>query len=92
MPKNKCARSNCRLVSIKKAKNHHNNNFVVEIDGFWRVVVVAGGLKRSRKELLVVVQAEATSTNANIGEIVKIRLLEVKRQCSMSCCSIWSDL
>jgi len=32
----------------------------------------------------VVVQAEATSTNANTGEIVEIRLLEVKK----SDCSI----
>ena len=28
----------------------------------------------------MVVQAEATSTNANTGEIVEIRLLEIKRQ------------
>ena len=37
---------------------------------------------------VVAVQAEATGTNANTGEIVEIRLLEVKK----SYCSIGSDL
>ena len=45
----------------------------------WRVVVVAVGLKMDRKEMIVLVQAEATSAGANTVGIVEIRSKEVNR-------------
>ena len=72
-----------RIVEIEYSEVNHSLKFISTVarkleNGTMRRCCRCRWLEGSRKD--GVVQAEATSTNANTGEIVEIRLMEIKRQ------------